>query len=198
MEGVAGGKGPSDTVPRVGFKVSTLPVSFRGTVRKSSMPWVASACPVRTVGKNWARAAQSQGWDRRRRGRVVCRVGKSKKTGMGRNHECSHGGVGAREGTFQVHLPGSPNRCISQAGARCIWDPRPLARRGKDRVLGLSREDGTRGAEEALRGPDSSCSIWEPISFRPPGPRKTEKGCGLGRAVGSIETESSIEVGAPG
>ena len=68
--------------------------------------------------------------------------------------------------------------------------PLPLARRRKVRVSGLSREDEKRGADEALRSLGSSCSIWGPISMICPGPRKTEKGCGLGKAGGSIEMES--------
>lgn len=65
-----------------------------------------------------------------------------------------------------------------------------MARRRKVRVSGLSREDGKRGADEALRNPDSSCSMWGPISLMLPGPRKTEKGYGLERAVNSIYMES--------
>lgn len=52
----------------------------------------------------------------------------------------------------------------------------PWPEGGKDRVSGLSREDGKRGADEGFRSSNSSCSVWTPISWMPAGPRKTEKG----------------------
>lgn len=86
----------------------------------------------------------------------------------------------------------------SQAGTCWIHAPLPLARKGeKDGISGLSREDGKRGADEALRSSNSSCSVWRPISLKPAGPRKTEKGYRLRRAVGSTEMESRHRSGSP-
>lgn len=160
----------SNTNPGVGVKVPTLPVAPKGTKRKPSAPCVASASPGRTVGKNLARAAQPQGWNRREPGRMVCGMGQRGKTGMGRNHERGHRGAGQRR-QREVHLPGSPNRCVSQAGACCIWGPQP---RPEGKGQGFRAQQ--RGREEAgRRSPGSSCSFWEPVSFMPPGPRKPRR-----------------------
>lgn len=82
---------------------------------------------------------------------------------------------------------------------RSLLDPRPsaLGKGGKDRVSGFSREDGKTGAVEGLGSSNSSSSVWRPISLMPPGTRKTEKGYGLGRAVGSTERESRHSNGGP-
>lgn len=73
----------------LGFKVLTLHLAFKGTLSKSSMPW-ASVSPPRIRGKNLARIAKSQGWNRREQteGWNVG-WGKNRKTGMGRSQGSS-------------------------------------------------------------------------------------------------------------
>lgn len=63
-------------------------------------------------------------------------------------------------------------------------DPWPEGERSG--FQGSAERMGRGGADEALRNPDSSCSMWGPITLMLPEPRKTEKGYGLERAVSSI------------
>lgn len=101
---------------------------------------------------------------------------------MGRNQACSHrGGRDKNKAKESIPLRQEPAGSVPL----CPWPDG-----GKDRVSGVNREDGKRGAVEGLRSSNSSSSVWRPTSLMPPGPRKTERGYGFGRAVGSTERES--------